>query len=405
MHRRRAYIALTLSVLLLFSSLGTAAATTRADIDATRERAQEAREAAAAAEARAEELRGEAQALDETIGELQSQVSELDPQIAEASDRTASLRAEVEQLRADINTKESEIAAAEAEYDYEQGLLNERMLASYKQGGYLVYLDLLFEARDISDLIARTTLVQRIISANNDAAVALIHTREQLEAKRAELDRMLSAASSKRAEAEAVESNLRGLRSQRQSALNAQQEAQAEKTALMEASEADAERWKAQAEEEEAAARRMESQLRASASSGSGQYSGGVMAWPVPGGHLTSGYGPRTHPIFGSTRFHHGIDISRGNGTIVAAGDGVVNTASYGWNGGYGNMIVIDHGDGVTTLYAHILDGSFQVSSGQQVSQGQAIASVGSTGYSTGPHLHFEVRINGSSTDPMAYLR
>jgi hypothetical protein len=74
---------------------------------------------------------------------------------------------------------------------------------------------------------------------------------------------------------------------------------------------------------------------------------------------------------------------------------------SYGWNGGYGNIIVIDHGDGVTTLYAHILDGGIKVSNGQSVAKGQAIALVGSTGYSTGPHLHFEVRINGASTDPM----
>ena len=405
MHRSRAYIALTLSLLFLFSSLTLASGTTRADIDASRQRADSAREAATAAEKRAEELRSEARALDETIGDLQSQVRELDPQIAEATGRTSRLAAEVEKLEAEIATKEAEIKATEAEYEYEQDLLNERMTAFYKQGGVLLYLDLLLESTDISDLIARTTLVQRVLSANNDAAVALIDTREKLETARAEFDRMLTTASSKRSEAEAVEKNLRGLRSQRESALNSQRAAQSEKTELMEKSEADAERYMAQAEEEEAAARRMEAQLRASADSGSGQYTGGVMAWPVPGGSLTSPYGWRTHPIFGSKRFHHGIDISRGNGTIVAAGDGVVNQASYGWNGGYGNIVVIDHGDGVTTLYTHILAGGIKVSSGQQVTKGEPIALVGSTGYSTGPHLHFEVRINGASTDPMAFLR
>ncbi len=404
MHRSRAYLSSLLVFTFLFSSLTVAAGTTRADIEASRQRAQDARAAAAAAEQRAEELGKEARALDETIKDLQSAIGELEPQIAEATNRTARLKAEVAELEAQIATKEAEIEAAEAEYDYQQELLNERMTATYKQGT-LIYLDLLLESKDISDLITRTTLVQRVISANNDAAVALIHTREQLETARAELDRSLATAASKRAEAEAVEKNLRSLRSQRQSVLNSQQAAQNEKTALMEKNEADAERWKAQAEEEEAAARRMEAQLRASASRGSGQYTGGIMAWPVPGGSLTSGYGWRTHPVFGGQRFHHGIDISRGNGTIVAAGDGVVNQASYGWNGGYGNIVVIDHGDGVTTLYAHILDGGINVSRGQQVTKGQAIAKVGSTGYSTGPHLHFEVRINGSSTDPMAYLR
>ncbi|MBE0416176.1 MAG: peptidoglycan DD-metalloendopeptidase family protein [Coriobacteriia bacterium] len=278
------------------------------------------------------------------------------------------------------------------------------MTASYKQGT-LFYLDLLLDSKTINDLITRTTLVQRVISSNNDMAVQLIHTGKQLETARGGLERALQTASAKRAEAAAVEKNLRSLRSQRQAAINGQQAAQNEKTALMQASEADAERWKAQAEEEEAAARRMEAELRAAASRGSGQYHGGIMAWPVPGGTLSSAYGWRMHPIFKTRRFHHGIDISRGGGTIVAAGDGSVIRAEYGWNGGYGNIIVIDHGDGLTTLYAHILDGGIQVSKGQHVTKGQAIALVGSTGYSTGPHLHFEVRINGSSTDPIAYLR
>jgi murein DD-endopeptidase MepM/ murein hydrolase activator NlpD len=415
MNRSRAYIALILVLMLTFSSSVAAFGATRADVDASRLRAQEAREAAAAAEKRAAELRTEAQALDETINGLQTQVRDLDPQIAEASGRTTRLRTEVEELETEIATKETEIADAKAEYEYEQTLLNERMLASYKQGGALIYLDLLLASKDVSDLIARTTLVQRVLSANNDSAVALIHTREKLEFARAEFDRMLGAASSKRAEAEAVEGNLRTLRSQRQTALESQRVAQSEKTALMEKSEAEADRWKAQAEEEEAAAREMEAQIRAaasrgSASKGSGVYTGqqtpdGVMAWPVPGGSLTSAYGWRTHPIFGSRRFHHGIDINRGDGVIVAAGDGEVITASNGWNGGYGNIVVIDHGDGVTTLYAHILAGGIKVSVGQQVVKGEEIALVGSTGYSTGPHLHFEVRVNGSTTDPMAYLR
>jgi murein DD-endopeptidase MepM/ murein hydrolase activator NlpD len=128
------------------------------------------------------------------------------------------------------------------------------------------------------------------------------------------------------------------------------------------------------------------------------------MTWPVPGGSVTSNYGWRVHPIFGSKKFHHGIDISKGGGTVVAAGSGTVIRASYGWGGGYGNQIFVDHGDGVVTTYNHLADGSFKVSNGATVSGGQAIANVGSTGYSTGPHLHFEVRVNGDSTNPMNYF-
>lgn len=404
MHRSRAYISLLICLVFLFFAVPVAPGASRSEIDASRQRAQDAREAAKQAEEKAEQFRAEARQLDEAISDLNAQIRELDPEITEAASSASRLRAEVESLKMDIAATEAEIEATEAEYEYQQKLLNDRMTASYKQGNSF-YLDLVLNAKSITDLIARTTLVQRVISANNDVALTLIYTQEQLESARSDLDRKLTAVAAKRAEADAVEKNLRSLRSQRQSALNHQQAAQREKTSLMEASEDDAERWKAQAEEEEAAARRMEAELRASASTGSGEYTGGVMAWPVPGGTLTSPYGWRIHPIFGSKRFHHGIDITRGSGTIVAAADGEVIRASYGWNGGYGNLVVLDHGEGVTTLYAHILDGGINVSSGQQVSKGQPIALVGSTGYSTGPHLHFEVRINGASTDPMAYLR
>jgi murein DD-endopeptidase MepM/ murein hydrolase activator NlpD len=404
MHRSRAYLASILVAVFLLSSVSIAPGATREEIEASRQRAEQAREAAAAAETRAAELREETKVIDEQIRAIDGQIRELEPQIAEATSRTQRLLSEVRDLEAKIADKEAEIAETEAEYDFQQTLLNDRMTASYKQGT-LFYLDLLLDSKTINDLITRTTLVQRVISSNNDIAVQLVHTGKQLETARVELERTLQTASEKRAEAAAVEKNLRSMRSQRQSALGSQQTAQNQKTALMQASERDAERWKQQAEEEEAAASRMEAELRAAASRGGGVYLGGVMAWPVPGGSLTSPYGMRTHPIFGSKRFHHGIDINRGGGTIVAAGDGTVIRASYGWNGGYGNIIVIDHGDGLTTLYAHILDGGLKVSNGQNVTKGQAIATVGSTGYSTGPHLHFEVRINGASTDPMPYVQ
>ncbi len=404
MHRSRAYLATLLTIVFLLTSLTPALGATRAEIEASRERAAAARELAEQAEARADELRKETEALDTTIRDLSSTVSDLNSQVAEATTRTQRLLSEVRDLEAKVADKEAEIAETEAEYEVQQGLLNDRMTASYKQGT-LFYLDLLLDAKTINDLITRTTFVQRVIASNNDAAVQLIHTGKQLESARAELERTLTTATAKRAEAAAVEKNLRSLRSEQTQALNSQQAAQNQKTALMKASEADAERWKTQAEEEEAAARKMEAELRAAASRGSGQYAGGVMAWPVPGGSLSSPYGWRMHPIFQTRRFHHGIDISRGDGTIVAAGDGTVIRASYGWNGGYGNIVVVDHGDGLTTLYAHVLDGGIKVSSGQSVTKGQAIALVGSTGYSTGPHLHFEVRVNGESTDPIAYLR
>ena len=127
---------------------------------------------------------------------------------------------------------------------------------------------------------------------------------------------------------------------------------------------------------------------------------GGGMIWPVSG-EITSPFGWRTHPIFGSSRFHSGLDIGADYGVpIVAAQSGVVIEA--GWIGGYGNTVMIDHGGGIVTLYGH--NQSLAVDVGQSVAQGQVISYCGSTGNSTGPHCHFEVRLNGEPVSPYNYL-
>jgi murein DD-endopeptidase MepM/ murein hydrolase activator NlpD len=117
---------------------------------------------------------------------------------------------------------------------------------------------------------------------------------------------------------------------------------------------------------------------------------------------ITSGFGYRIHPIFHLRRLHTGVDFDCNLGDpIRAAAPGTVIEA--GWRGGYGKCVIIDHGGGIATLYAH--QSTILVSIGQEVARGQVIGKVGSTGYSTGPHLHFEVRVNGSPVDPMGYLR
>ncbi|MFN8670931.1 MAG: peptidoglycan DD-metalloendopeptidase family protein [Candidatus Sericytochromatia bacterium] len=131
-------------------------------------------------------------------------------------------------------------------------------------------------------------------------------------------------------------------------------------------------------------------------------YSGGRMGWPCAVTTITSYYGYRVHPIFGTRKLHSGMDVGAAQGTaIYAAADGVV--VESGWTGGYGKAVIINHGGGIATLYGHT--SVLYVAPGQRVRRGQLIAAVGSTGYSTGPHLHFEVRVNGTPVDPLAYLR
>ncbi len=143
-------------------------------------------------------------------------------------------------------------------------------------------------------------------------------------------------------------------------------------------------------------------QYGSGSSLGAGQIKNG---WAVPAnGYISSPYGYRVHPISGAVRFHAGTDIANAAGTpIYAAASGVVEYA--GWNGGYGYYVRINHGNGLTTAYGHIQSGGILVRMGQEVTVGQNIARMGTTGSSTGNHLHFEVRQNGATTNPVAYLR
>ncbi len=122
--------------------------------------------------------------------------------------------------------------------------------------------------------------------------------------------------------------------------------------------------------------------------------------WPV-NARVSSGFGYRVHPIFGTKRLHKGLDLGAGSGTAITAAKGGT-VLSAGWQGGYGNTVVISHGDGISSLYAH--QSEIAVSAGQEVSRGDVIGYVGSTGWSTGPHLHFEIRVNGSAVDPLPYM-
>jgi murein DD-endopeptidase MepM/ murein hydrolase activator NlpD len=237
-------------------------------------------------------------------------------------------------------------------------------------------------------------------------AAQLAGTRATLDKQKAELAHSLDEASAKRAEALAVENKLKSLRAERQGAANEPRAVLNQKSSLMAESSANAKRLLAFANAEQAESDRIEAELRRS--KGSGKFHGS-MAWPVPGfTRITSGFGMRMHPVLHVMRMHTGIDIGK-NGSqpiagaaIVAASSGTVIAAGY--RSGYGNTVMIDHGNGVVTLYAHQPSGGIRVSTGQRVKKGQRIGTVGMSGYATGPHLHFEVRVNGTPVNPTRYL-
>jgi murein DD-endopeptidase MepM/ murein hydrolase activator NlpD len=397
MHRSRAYIAPLLSLVLVLACAAPAFALTSADAQKHSQAAEAARKKAAQQQALADKLLKETARLDKVVDGLQAEADALDPQIASATKRSDRLRNEVQRLRSQIRVKQRQIDETQARYEVEQGYFEGRVEASYKQGE-LFYVQMLLSSADIGDLITRTEFVARAIKSSNDIAANLVGTRESLERAQVELDRDLETASVKRKQAEAAEQKVRDLQDARQAKTDKQDAVLGQKSALMADTKKNAKRLRALAEAEEAESARIAAEL---SGGGSGIYTGS-MAWPVPSSYrVTSPFGPRICPFHGR-ELHPGIDIGAPSGSpIVAAGAGRVTYA--GGRGSYGNVVMIDHGNGVVTLYAHQRTGGIKVGVGQSVDKGQRIGTVGSTGNSTGPHLHWEVRVNGAAKNPMSY--
>ncbi len=400
MHRCRAYLLTVLAVLLLISSVGPAFAVSQSDLTKHQNAAEAAKRRAAAASRLADALANQTVALDKRIDALQADVNELDPIVAEAERNRQALQNQVEKLRRQIAYLERSIAKTQSEYDRQSGLLEKRLSSTYREGDWF-YLDILLGAKDFGDLIDRSEFINRVIEANRRDAIALDTTKRSLQTSQDKMTVTLEQVAQKRAEALAVEKRWRGLQDRRESKVAAQQAIFSQKRSLLSETRKDIAKLKAIAAAEDRASDRIAAQL-ASRGGGSGVYNG-VMQWPVPASYnVTSSFGWRMHPVLRYRRFHAGIDVGASSGSaIVASGSGTVIQAGY--QGGYGNVTMVDHGNGVVSVYAH--QSSIGVGVGQRVSKGDRIGAVGSTGMSTGPHLHFEVRINGSPVNPMNYLR
>lgn len=403
MHRSRAYLTILLTLALLVGCVSPAAGVSPSDLTKHRKAAESARTRAAAARALAKKLSKQTAKLDDIVEDLQKEADKLDPSISEATKRSNRLKADVAKMRALLKAKQAEIDETQATFEVEQVYFAKRVVASYKQDTWF-YMDMLLDSRDIGDFIARTEFVDRAISSSNTIAERLVATKAGLERARAELDRTYEAVNLKRREAQAVENKLRDLRAARQAKTDRQNSILRQKSSLLSQSRNSARRLAAIAAAEEAASARIAAQLRGK---GSGKH--GAMSWPVPGFYrVTSSFGWRMHPVLHVRKFHSGIDIGRnGNqaimgAAIVAAGSGTVIWA--GAYGGYGNVVMINHGNGVVSLYAHQRSGGIKVHKGQHVSRGQRIGTVGSSGMSTGAHLHFEIRVNGVAKNPRNYV-
>jgi len=295
------------------------------------------------------------------------------------------LLAEVDEYKKSIEELDESIEASEKEYDEKVELLKIRLRVMYENSDF-TYVDTLFESKSITDFFERLELISAIGKRDKEIIESIkeakrdIAYKKQLaigQKKQVQLmaDKSLETINSLTASRANLDSQIKEINSRLKRIENEEDKLIRESNALV-------------------------SQIKNLQSSSS--YAGGSMTWPCPSSsRISSYYGNRLHPILKKYKMHTGIDISAGRGTsIVAANNGTVMMA--GWQNGYGYTVVLDHGGGITTLYAHC--SKILVSKGQSVKAGQTIAKVGSTGMSTGPHLHFEVRKNGSTTNPLKYV-
>jgi len=279
-----------------------------------------------------------------------------------------------------------------------------------EENGIISYLEILFDSTSFSDLLARWDFVSDIMRADENTYNALIRARNDTEAAKVALEETKEELEEERAYVEELKAELE-VQLEEAHALIRQMEAdieteqqlrdqviEDERRVQREINTAVAELAKQQEADRLA---RIRAAQRNQQSTGTTWVTGtGELMWPVSG-QVTSGFGIRKHPVFGDMRMHNGIDIGASHGTnVVAADSGTVITSAY--NSSYGNYVVISHGSGVTTLYAHLSSRSVSVNA--SVSKGQVIGLVGSTGISTGPHLHFEVSVNGSRVNPLTRL-
>ncbi len=351
------------------------------------------------------------------VSAIENQISAVQQQQQNAKEDIMSIDLKMNDTQAkmnDLNQKINDVSAQaqKAANDLQQAvlrvakrnnLLKSRVVAMYENGN-ISYLDVLMGSKDISDFLSRLDAVQAIVDQDMQILEDNKRDRDLIQQKKTEIETNLNNLKKMEADAQTLVATLQEQKKNREKLL-----------ADLKTKEGDLE--EAKAEQQQAALdlvnqlqQKIDAQRQAQEQNAGGgytppvQYSGGQFIPPVAGAPVTSPFGWRIHPVFHTKKFHDGVDFGAPEGTTIrAVADGVV--ASTGYINGYGNTVIIYHGNGLSTLYAHIRNGGIMVSEGQIVKAGQKIAEVGMTGYATGPHCHLTVIKNGTKVDPMEYLR
>lgn len=317
-----------------------------------------------------------------------AEISEINQQILDKQIEVETLEAQENEIMIYIDKAEEELEKSTKKYEKQKNVLEQRLVAMYEMGK-TSYLDILLNSKGIMEFLSNYYMINEIANADEELLKTVNDEKEYNENLKQALENkreILNENKKNRKKNEIFLENMAIIKNNK----------------LQELTENEIELQR-EIEEYQKEVAEIEKEIRVLAIKNVGEkYVGGIMAWPVPGyTRITSAFGMRTHPITGVYKLHTGVDIGAPMGTnFIAANDGVVTYA--GWNNAYGEMVIINHGGGINTLYAH--GSQILVSVGDVVYKGTPVLKVGSSGYSTGPHAHFEVRVNGEYVQPLDYI-
>ena len=357
---------------------------------------QEAQDEKAQLEKALKEAQSTIEDLRDSKGDIESKVTELNQQLIDISARITDLENQLTAKSEDIQETKDELAGAKEREAQQYADMKVRIQFMY-ENGQTSYLEALLSSRNISEFLNSADYIAQIQSYDRqklteyqDTVESIVNLEAQLEQEYTDLEALKSTVESNKA-------TVAAMMRQKESEL-------ADISGDIEDAQSDADYYAAeiQAQEELIAAIKRAEAEKAAAGVEEHPYTGGAFRWPCPSStRVTSDYGTRVSPMSGASSNHKGIDIGASAGAdIIAAADGTVTAASY--SSAAGNYVMIDHGGGLYTVYMHA--SSLLVSPGQTVSAGDVIAKVGSTGISTGSHLHFGVSLNGSYVSPWSYM-
>lgn len=339
--------------------------------------------------------------LEQSKKDLAAYVTQLDANLTEIQAKISGIKEMISQKEIEITQTQSELDAAVAKEEAQYENMKVRIRSMYERGDDF-YFEAILSARSFADMLNRVDYMEKVSASDRRMLEEFRTTREYVEVCKAQLESEQELLEEAKRNVEAEEASLESLISQKEAEIKAYEEDISNREQLLKEYEAEIAAQDAEIKEMERVAKALQTQLE-QANGQKRTYDGGMFAWPAPSyTRISDDYGNRMHPTLKVQKFHNGIDMAAPGGSpILAAYNGTVVAASY--SSTMGNYIMIDHGDNLYTIYMHA--SALYVSQGAEVVKGQKIAAVGTTGRSTGNHLHFGVRLNGSYVSPWNYLK